>query len=367
LHSGDLHLGKPFGQFPEEVRARLITERGQIMARLAQAARAVGARHVLLAGDTFDAETPSPRLIRQFQTAIAASADLTFVVMPGNHDSLSAPDLWGRVAANAPPNLVLALTPGPVLLAPDVALLPAPVTARRPGTDLTTALDMPTPPGVRRIGLAHGPVTSFDGEVASAPATIAPDRAARSGLDYLALGDWHGQMAVGPVTWYAGTPEPDSFRHGQPGRALAVTLVGAGAVAQVMPVLTGALTWIAPTLTLAPGGATPALLQTILPPASLRDAHLIDLHLTGRAGLFERAELMQAIAHCRPDFQWLSVRDAVDLALAPDDLGQIDDAGALRLAADRLAAEAIDETRPTDERHRAARALSTLYALAVGT
>ena len=113
LHSADLHLGKPFGRFPEEVRARLRLAREGILPRLAAVARAGGAGHVLLAGDTFDAETPSPRVIRQALNAIRAAADITFVLLPGNHDSLAASELWAVLARDCPANLRLALTPAP--------------------------------------------------------------------------------------------------------------------------------------------------------------------------------------------------------------------------------------------------------------
>ena len=59
------------------------------------------------------------------------------------------------------------------------------------------------------------------------------DRAVRAGLDYLALGDWHGVRQAGPKAWYAGTPEPDRFRDNAPGHALAVRIAAAGAEPEV--------------------------------------------------------------------------------------------------------------------------------------
>jgi DNA repair exonuclease SbcCD nuclease subunit len=60
LHSSDLHLGRAFGNFPDGIRHRLREARHGAIARLAAAARSGGANTVLLAGDTFDAETPAP-------------------------------------------------------------------------------------------------------------------------------------------------------------------------------------------------------------------------------------------------------------------------------------------------------------------
>jgi DNA repair exonuclease SbcCD nuclease subunit len=63
LHSSDLHLGRAFGGYPEVIRHRLREARHSAIARLAKAARDGGAGMVLLAGDTFDAETPAPETL----------------------------------------------------------------------------------------------------------------------------------------------------------------------------------------------------------------------------------------------------------------------------------------------------------------
>lgn len=93
LHSADLHLGKAFGGFPEAIRGRLREARHGAIHRLAAVARGAGAGDVLLAGDTFDAETPSPETLRQALRAMAAESDLRWFLLPGNHDSLAASEL----------------------------------------------------------------------------------------------------------------------------------------------------------------------------------------------------------------------------------------------------------------------------------
>ncbi|MGO7733793.1 DNA repair exonuclease, partial [Rhizobium johnstonii] len=69
-----------------------------------------------------------------------------------------------------------------------------------------------TPDGSIRMGLAHGPIQEF-AEDATATNVIAPNRAALAGLDYMALGDWHGSVATDPRTHYSGAPEPERFKH----------------------------------------------------------------------------------------------------------------------------------------------------------
>jgi hypothetical protein len=363
LHASDLHLGKPFGGYPDSIRHRLREARHGALHRLATAARGGGAAHILLAGDSFDAETPAPETLRQALRAMADEADLTWVLLPGNHDSLAASELWRRVAVDGPANLRVMTRDTPHDLAPGAWLLPAPCTQRRPGRDLTEAMSAATPVGAVRIGLGHGAITDFSGEEGTA-GVIPPDRALRSGLDYLALGDWHGQMQVGPATWYSGTPEPDAFKHDAPASALLVTLAGSGAPPQAVPVDTAQFRWRSPRLDLLPGDNAPARLADALPQSGLRD-HLVRLVLTGRLPLSERAELEATLARLAPEFGWFAADlSALAVDAVPGDLDLIDRAGALRQAAEVLMAEASDTVLSQADRDTAAAALARLYALA---
>lgn len=365
LHSSDLHLGKPFGALPEDIRHRLREARHGVLARLAAAARTQGATHILLAGDTFDAATPAPATRRHALRAMAQADDLTWVMLPGNHDSLAASELWRAVAAEAPGNLVPVLEAQPLALVPGVALLPAPLPVRRPGRDLTDWFDGAGAgaggEGLR-IGLAHGPVAEF-GE--GSGATIAPDRAARAGLDWLALGDWHGELRIGARTAYSGTPERDAFKHEGPGTALAVALAP-GAPPQVTRLQTGAFDWRAPVLDLLPGIDPAALLGTVLPPPEARRDTLLSLTLRGRIDPAGRAALAAAVAAVAPDFGWLGTEaGALASVIGTADLDLIDRAGALRAAAEALQTRAADPALPEAERRIAAAALDRLIAFAL--
>lgn len=359
LHTSDLHLGRAFGGYPEGIRHRLREARHGAIGRLAGAARGGGAGVVLLAGDTFDAETPAPDTLRQALSAMGEERDLTWVLLPGNHDSLAASELWRRTLQDAPTNLRVVTSDAPVALDDHHWLLPAPCTQRRPGRDLTEAMSAPTPQGARRIGLGHGAITDFSGEE-GALRIIPPDRAVRSGLDYLALGDWHGQMQVTPNTWYSGTPEPDGFKHDTPGAALMVTLAGS---AEVTPVETAQFRWRRPTLDLLPGEDVTARLAAALPQSRARD-HLLRLAVTGRLPLADRAALEAGLAARAPDFGWFAADlSALAIEALPEDLDQIDRAGALRQAAEVLLAEAGDTTLSQSDRDTASAALARLYAL----
>mgnify|MGYP000997378348 CR=1 FL=1 len=189
IHSSDLHLGKRFGQFSGDLPAKLREARHAAIGRLAEQARLHGASTILIAGDTFDTETPQPEVRRQALSEMRHHAPIRWVILPGNHDSLQAAQLWSTLTAEAPENVTLAVDAKPLDLAPGVALLPAPCTTRRPGLDLSAWMDSAaTGEGTIRIGLAHGAVRSFS-EGNDGLDVIAPDRARRAGNRVAAAGE----------------------------------------------------------------------------------------------------------------------------------------------------------------------------------
>ena len=101
--------------------------------------------------------------------------------------------------------------------------------------------DVNLPEGLIRVGLAHGTVRGFGSDDKDVPNFIAPDRPARAGLSYLALGDWHGQKEINDRCWYSGTPEVDAFDVIDGGQALLVHIEGPRAVPAVTPIPTGKL------------------------------------------------------------------------------------------------------------------------------
>lgn len=363
IHSSDLHLGKRFGNFGGDLPSRLREARHHVIGRLAQHARDQNAITVLLAGDTFDTETPAPHVRRQAFVEMAHDPAIRWVILPGNHDSLQASQLWTTLRAEAPENVVLAVEPQPIELASGVILFPAPCTTRRPGRDLTEWMDgQTTPDGTLRIGLAHGAVRSFS-EEGGASEVIAPDRARRAGLDYLALGDWHGSVSVDQRTHYCGTPEPDRFKHDAPGTALLVTMAGSSSIPDIQALPTATFAWRNLDLHFLDGDAPEVALNPLLPALRERRNSLIRVVATGHTRLATRAALVAAIERAIPDFAFLELaQDGLVTECELEDLDQIDRGGALREAANALLAESMDERRPLSEREVAQAALMRLYS-----
>ena len=368
IHSSDLHLGRRFGNLPDDIRGRLVEARHTAIESLSTAARDHGASHVLIAGDLFDSETPSDRVWRQAFAAMGAAEGMQWWIIPGNHDSLAAESLWDRIRAQAPDGVHLVDAPEPLEIAPGATLLPSPAPRRFPGRDLTDWMPgCSTPEGHMRIGLAHGGIVTFGSEDDGAE-TIPPDRAASAGLDYLALGDWHGFKRIGERTFYSGSPERDRFKHQGRGVCLAVTIPGPGAMPQVAEIEVGQFDWFEIPLPLTPEqDAVDAFAAALPQDVTARRNTLLRVLASGWVRLPQRMELTRIAKDAAPEFGYFEFSDA-ELATecAADDLDEIAKDGALRMAADTLYGDAKEAATSAEDRAIAAAALRRLYGYVIG-
>jgi len=244
IHTSDWQIGKPFRNFEDRVAGRLEGARLSVIERIGKIAEAHGARHVLVAGDIYDAQTVPLKTLMQPVHRMQKAGGVTWWLLPGNHDPAKAGGIWERLRSQGLPDNVRVLdAPGVVEMEPGVFVLPAPLTARSVASDPTAFMDeAATPPGAARIGLAHGSIKGFGSGEESA-VSIDPDRARKAGLDYLALGDWHGSAKINQRTWYAGTPEPDRFPDNALGFVLCVHIEGGAAEPKVEAIASAAFIW----------------------------------------------------------------------------------------------------------------------------
>jgi hypothetical protein len=335
VHSADWQLGKPFGRFEPDVRAALHEARFDAIDTLGRIASENGAEHVLVAGDVFDTDGPDDRTIVQAVSRMSRHS-CRWWLLPGNHDYARSGGLWDRVRSRLGPTINVLTEAEPFEIEDGNWLLPAPLTYRHNLEDPTEAFDAMETPGARlRIGLAHGSIRDF-GSRGESKNQIAPDRATRSRLDYLALGDWHGALQVDARTWYSGTPETDSFQRDEPGQALLVEL-GQGSTPVVTPNRTGRFQWLMRSWTINDRAAFEAecsrLLETIDPPSTL-----LQLSLAGVTSLGDRVAMLQLLeSDITHRLRYLDIRGD-DLVGRPseDDLAGLAVEGILGVAAARL-------------------------------
>jgi len=365
IHSADWQIGKVFKQFGAKEES-LRQARLAAIERLGALARGNGVQHVLVAGDVYDSETPNPHTLRAPIERMKPFADVHWHLLPGNHDPHRPEGVWDRVAQlGLPPNIHLHLAPTPFALGDDAFLLPAPLLRKSELDDVTAWMeDAATPTDALRIGLAHGSVANFGNE-GEATNPIDPGRAAKARLDYLALGDWHRTLQVGPATWYAGTPEPDRAGGQEQGTALLVEFAGSGAAPSVSPLVTGTYRWITRAERLDDESVLADLDQRLRSEPDLSRL-VLRLRIEGRLSLAAHAafhrrmtDLDAAVFHLDVDQAALTARPT------QADLETIDFDGVLRRSADRLRSVIEDSTTTPELRRRAEEALVELYVRVV--
>ena len=250
VHTADLHLGQPLHALGGgDAAAQVRQLRLEAIDRIGELAAERGAAFVLVAGDLFDGGLVDDR------TLVAACQKLGAVgvpvyVLPGNHDLSGVPGgAFGRSAwtREKPGNVAVLAQRKPLLLPEhDALILPAPADPGSPAdpTAHLTAGFGAEHEGVFRVGLAHGGTTDFAELAGGRSATIAKGRAEAAGLDYLALGDWHGFQEVDGRTAFAGSPEPTSFANNDSGNAVVVRIAGPGAPPEVERVPIARTRWL---------------------------------------------------------------------------------------------------------------------------
>jgi DNA repair exonuclease SbcCD nuclease subunit len=258
IHTADWHLGKPFhGISDDDKRAAVRTERFEAIRRVGQIARERHAAFVLVAGDAFDSPHPTRDVISAGLDAIG-SIGIPVYMIPGNHDhggpgTLWSSDYFSRERDTLASNLHVLLAASPIILE-DAAILPCPLLRKFEAEDPTSwirAADYGALGDLPRIALAHGGTISFedsfDEEESATPARhIQLEGLPWEEIDYMALGDYHGFMAVGneAKAWYSGSHEIDRFpkTDQRPGHVACVT-VNRGRAPHVEALDTGKFRW----------------------------------------------------------------------------------------------------------------------------
>jgi len=364
IHTSDWQIGKVF-RFVDNATMGLLQEaRLRVVTRLGELAREHGARHVLVAGDVYDMEALSPRSLNQPLERMRNFSAVHWHLLPGNHDPQRPNGLWDQlVRKGVPANVHIHVTAEPAMYGEEpFALLPAPLFHRRAIGDPTAYMDdVGLPSGLVRVGLAHGTVTGFGSDDRDVPNFIVPDRAARAGLSYLALGDWHGQKKINDRCWYSGTPETDAFDVIDGGQALLVEIAGQGAPPTVTPLTTGHYNWITLSEQINRRADIDYLAEKLRTVSDDLSCVLVHLSAEGALSLEDRQYfedqivdgVSAALCLMRVDDRRLFPRPT------PEDLDRIDRGGFVRTAAEVLKRKT--EEGADKDRTIAAEALQRLY------
>lgn len=369
LHSADWQLGMTRRFLDADAQPRFTAARTEAVAAIGALAVAEGCSFVVVCGDVFETNHVDRQVVVRALDAMAATPEVTFYLLPGNHDPLDPSSVFRSPTfrERRPANVVVLDAPGPHPVAPGVELVAAPWTTKRPVEDLVAAAIAGLPAdGTVRIVAGHGAVSTLSPDrdepsvidVAAVEAALADGR-----IHYVALGDRHSTTAVGTSgrIHYSGAPEPTAFVELDPGNVLLVAL-GADGAASVAPRRVG--TWsFASHYAHLTGAAGVDALRQFLDGLPDKGRTIVQLTLEGQLTLTDKARLDVALEDHADLFAALFTWDKKsDLVVLPDDgdLAGLDLSGFARDAVADLRRQAADPDHPADAQD----ALGLLFRLA---
>ena len=129
LHTADWQLGMARHYLGDDAQARFGGARLDVIERMVGIATSEQCEFVVVCGDVFESNQVQRQvLVRAFEK-MAAFPQLTFFLLPGNHDPLDALSIYSSptfVRARCPENVKVLKGFEPVQAAPGVELIPAP-------------------------------------------------------------------------------------------------------------------------------------------------------------------------------------------------------------------------------------------------
>ncbi len=368
LHTADWQLGMTRHFLDADAQARFTGARLAAVRSIGQLAAAEGCAIVVVCGDVFETNHVERPVVVRALDAMAAQPDVTFHLLPGNHDPLDPASVYRSPTFidHQPANVVVLDSHEPVPVGDGEQIVAAPWLTKRPIHDLVGAAisDLPSD-GTVRVVVGHGIVDALS------PDPLDPSLIHRSVLEaaiedgrvaYVALGDRHSTTDVGATgrIWYSGAPEPTDYVEDDPGNVLVVTIDASGV--DVTPRRVGTWRFVRHDAELTGAEDVEALAAWL---AALEDKErsIVKLALVGTLSLRDKAALDAVLAHHDDLLAALETWERrSDLVVLPDD----DDVASLEVAG--YAAEAAADLRAVangdgDDALVARDALALLYRL----
>src|ERR1019366_2979173 len=174
LHTADWQLGMTRHFLSDEAQARFTAARIEAITNIGALAVEEGCSFVVVGGDVFESNQVERQVVVRSLEAMKSTPDVTFYLLPGNHDPLDAASVFRSktFVDNCPANVVMLENSNPVIAADGVEIIGAPWSNKRPLVDLVarSVADLPSD-GARRVVVGHGSTDSLSPDPSS-PALI---------------------------------------------------------------------------------------------------------------------------------------------------------------------------------------------------
>ncbi len=245
IHTSDWQLGMRAtgrGDAAEKVR----NARFDTVCAIVEAAHEHAVDFILISGDLFEDNGVRGDTVRTTTKILEDSSPIPVYIIPGNHDPATADSVYNQKdwQTGVPGHVTVLDECSPCHLEDHGAVLfPCPIAQKQSREDPTKWIideDIDRE-DVVRIGMAHGSL-DIHGHDPNFP--ISPDVTESAGLDYLALGDWHGAYEHDDRTAYSGTPEQTNFGESDTGGIFVVEIEEPGAVPDITAVGVAQCEWM---------------------------------------------------------------------------------------------------------------------------
>jgi len=303
LHTSDWHVGLK-AAWAGASAPRIVQARLDAFANVARIAAEQNPDFALIAGDLFDSHAIALSAARQ-AVDIIESFPCPVYVIPGNHDQDAPGALWDRLNLASLSRFRLLREPSPVPI-PGGILYPCPLTCRWSSTDPLAWIPPRSPADLIRVALAHGSL-DLPHFRSAAQHPIPPDAAARYGLDYVALGDWHS-TSLHPNLAYSGSPELTTPDDRDSGNVLLVEIEAPSTPAVVVSVRAGKISKVTIERSIQSDADLRVLREEVANIAS--PTTLLNLVIRGTVSFHKQAEIQQIKGLLQSEFVWSRFSDA---------------------------------------------------------
>lgn len=230
MHTGDLHIGLKFNRYPDEVKAKLVQARIEVLEKLIGLANSQACQIFVIAGDLFENSRVSKSLVNEVMRILNGFQGECVLVLPGNHDyDDGLTELW-KIFKDDMGDKFVFLNENKVynLQTYDlqVNIYPAYCNQRHSDTNNIAwirevgAIDS----HAINIGIAHGALEGTSPDVEGNYYFMSKRELEDIPLDLWLLGHCHVRypdldFVIGQKIFNSGTPEPDGMNYSREGNA----------------------------------------------------------------------------------------------------------------------------------------------------
>ncbi|MFW5998657.1 MAG: metallophosphoesterase family protein [Halanaerobiaceae bacterium] len=230
LHTGDIHIGMKFNNYPDYIQKKLIQARYKALENIVSKANETKSNLIVIAGDLFDKINIPPKSIVKVINILNKFSGDCILVLPGNHDfDNGGIELWEIFKENLKGNMVLLDETRKYDLNQfdlEVSIYPAPCDAKHSDEN---KLDWINKIDNRKdnkfeIGVAHGALSGISPDMSDEYFKMTESELQSLNMDLWLLGHTHlpfpePDFIENRKIFNCGTPEPDGLDCGHEGSA----------------------------------------------------------------------------------------------------------------------------------------------------